>query len=116
FMWGWCWLSGGLAQATAFRLCRLLQSPRRRAYPPLSDRYRVGGMAMATRRRRPERQLNATSDLRAEFRLANLLSLLDALALPRERHLAKFSLFRSDLPGANDDHPHRPSWWNPERR
>ena len=47
---------------------------------------------------------------------ANLLSLLDALALPRERHLARFSLFRSNLPGANGDHAHRPSWWNSERR
>jgi len=41
---------------------------------------------------------------------------LEGAALPRERHLAGLRLFRSNLPGANDDHPHRPSWWNPERR
>ena len=55
-------------------------------------------------------------DLRSDFSLANFLSLLDALALPPEKHLARFRLFRSDLPGANGDHAHRPSWWNPERR
>src|SRR5213082_688626 len=50
-------------------------------------------LAMATRRRDPQGQLTAAYDLRAHFGVANLLSLLDALAPPRERHLAGYRLF-----------------------
>src|SRR5713101_10038085 len=50
-------VTGGLAQATDPRIGRLLQSPRRRADPPPGDRYWLGSVAMATRRRDPQGQL-----------------------------------------------------------
>ncbi len=107
---------GGLAQATGFRICRLLQSPRRRAHHPAGDRHRLGSVAMAARRSYAERQSTPAYDLRADFGVANLLSLLDALAPPRERHAASCRLFRSDVPRADDDHAHWTSRWNPQRR
>src|SRR5205809_7916337 len=108
--------TGSLAQATGFCFGRLLQSPRRRAHHPAGDRHRLGSVAMATRRRDPQGQLTAAYDLRADFGLANLLSLLDALAPPRERHPAARRLFRSDSARADDDHAHWTSRWNPQRR
>src|SRR5260370_39947891 len=107
---------GGLAQAAGFRISRLLQSPRRRAHHPAGARHRPGSVAMAARRSDAERQSTPAYDLRADFGVANLLSLLDALAPPRERHPAACRLFRSDVARADDDHAHRTSRWNPQRR
>src|SRR6266536_1288546 len=107
---------GGLAQATGFRISRLLQSPRRRADPPPGDRHRPGSVAMAARRSDAERQSTPAYDLRADFGVANLLSLLDALAPPHERHPAACRLLRSDVARADDDHAHWTSRWNPQRR
>src|SRR6266404_6941265 len=109
-------VTGGLAQATGFCIGRLLQSPRRRADRPPGDRHRLGSVAMATRRRDPQGQLTAAYDLRADFGVANLLSLLDALAPPRERHPAACRLFRSDVVRADGDHVHWTSRWKPQRR
>src|SRR5438552_8294806 len=109
-------VTGGLAQATGFCIGRLLQSPRRRANSPPGDRHRLGSLAMATRRRDPQGQLTAAYDLRAHFGVANLLSLLDALAPPRERHLAGYRLFHSDVASADGDYAHWTSRWNPQRR
>ena len=61
---------------------------------------------MAARRRNPKGQLTAAYDLRTDFRFAHLLSLLDALAPPRERHPAPCRLFRSDGARADGDHAH----------
>src|SRR5207244_6325121 len=108
--------TGNLAQATDSRIGRLLQSPRRRADPAAGDRHRPGSVAMATRRRDPQGQLTAAYDLRADFGVANLLSLLDALAAPGERHPAACRLFRSDVARADGDHAHWTSRWNPQRR
>jgi hypothetical protein len=108
--------TGNLAQATGFCIGRLLQSPRRRADRSIGDRHWLGSVAMATRRRDPQGQLTAAYDLRADFGVANLLSLLDALAPPRERHPAARRLFRSDIARADDDHAHWTSRWNPQRR
>ena len=44
------------------------------------------------------------------------LSLLDALAPPRERLLAGCCLFRSDIVRADGHHSHWSSRWNPQRR
>src|SRR6266480_547268 len=107
---------GNLAQATDSRIGRLLQSPRRRADPPPGDRYWLGSVAMATRRRDPQGQLTAAYDLRADFGVVNLLSLLDALAPPHERHPAACRLFRSDVARPDGDHAHWTSRWNPQRR
>src|SRR5216684_7562251 len=109
-------VTGGLAQATGFCIGRLFQSPWRRADRPIGDRHRLGSVAMATRRRGPQGQLTAAYDLRADFGVANLLSLLDALAPPHERHLAACRLFRSDVARADGDHAHWTSRWNPQRR
>src|SRR5260370_18525943 len=108
--------TGNLAQATGFCIGRLLQSPRRRADSPPGDRHRLGSLAMATRRRDPQGQLTAAYDLRADFGVANLLSLLDALAPPCERHAAACLLFRSDVAPADVDHAYWTSRWNPQRR
>src|SRR6266404_6427269 len=108
--------TGNLAQATDFRIGRLLQSARRRADPPPGDRHRLRSVAMATRRRDPQGQLTAAYDLCADFGVANLLSLLDAVAPPRERHPAACRLFRSDVARADGDQAHRTSRWNPQRR
>jgi len=70
---------------------------------------------MATRRRGGQGQLTAAYDLRADFGVANLLSLLDALAPPEKRQLAGYRLFRSDVARVDDDHAHWTSWWNPQR-
>src|SRR6266536_848821 len=78
-------VTSGLAQATAFCNGRLLQPTGCRADPPISDRDGPGSVAMATRRRGSERQPTPAYDLRAHFGVPNLLSLLDALAPPRER-------------------------------
>ena len=109
-------VTGGLAQATAFCNGRLLQPTGRRADPPISDRYGPGSVAMAARRRNPKGKLTAAHDLRADFGLANILSLLDALPPPRERHLAGYRLCRSNIARADDDHAHWPSRRNPQRR
>src|SRR6266404_9990110 len=108
--------TGCLAQATGFCNRRLLQSTGRRADRPIGDRNRLGSVAMATRRRDPQGQLTTAYDLRADFGVANLLSLLDALAPSRERHLAGYRLFRSDVARADDDHAHWTSRWRPQRR
>src|SRR4029077_9445734 len=108
--------TGGLAQATGFCNGRLLQSPRRRADRPIGDRHWPGSVAMATRRRDPQGQLTAAYDLRADFGVANLLSMLDALAPPRERNLAGYRVFRSDVSRLDGDHAHWTSRWNPQRR
>src|SRR5439155_11743861 len=105
--------NGGLAQEIGFCNGRLLQSPRRRADRPIGDRHWLGSVAMATRRRDPQGQLTTAYDLRADFGVANLLSLLDALAPPRERHPAACRLFRSDVARADGDHAHWASRWNP---
>ena len=109
-------VTGGLAQATGFCIGRLLQSRRCRVDPPPGDRHWLGSVAMATRRRDPQGQLTAAYDLRADFGVANLLSLLDAFAPPRERHPAACRLFRSDIARADVDHAHWTSRWNPQRR
>src|SRR5438034_8177120 len=109
-------VTGSLAQATGFCNGRLLQSPRRRADPPPGDRDWLGSVAMATRRRDPQGQPTAAYDLRADFGVANLLSLLEALAPPHERHPAACRLFRSDVARADGDHAHWTSRWNPQRR
>ena len=83
---------------------------------PLAIATRVGSMAMATRRRGPEGQLTAAYDLRADFRVADLRSLLDALAPPREGHLARYRLFRNGVARAGDNHAHRPSRRDAQRR
>src|SRR5260370_27090972 len=108
--------TGNLAQATGFCIGCLLQSSRRRADPPPGDRHWLGSVAMATRRRDPQGQLTAAYDLRADFGVANLLSLLDALAPPRERLFTGDRLFRSDVARADDDHAHWTSRRNPQRR
>ena len=108
-------VTGGLAQATASCNGRLLQPAGCRADHPVCNRHRPGSLALATRRRDNKRQLTAAYDLRADFRFADLLSLLDAVAPPREGHLAACILFRSDG-SADDDHADRTSRWNPQRR
>src|SRR5207237_10338637 len=72
--------NGGLAQEIGFCNGRLLQSPRRRADRPIGDRHWLGSVAMATGRRNPQGQLTAAYDVRANFGVPNLPSLLDALA------------------------------------
>ena len=109
-------LSGDLAQATAFCNGGLLQSAGCRTNCPTGNRNRIRSLAMAARRRNPKGQLTAAYDLRADFRFAHLLSLLDALAPPRERLLAGYCLFRSDVARADGDHAHWTSRWNTQRR
>ena len=100
----------------ASRNGRLLQSAGCRADHPICDRYRSGSVAMAARRRSTKRQLTAAYDLRTDFRIAHLVSLLDAVASAREGRLAACLLFRSDVARADDDHPDRAPRWNPQRR
>jgi hypothetical protein len=83
---------------------------------PFGKRHRPGGVAMAARRRGSQRQPTPAYDLRADFGVPNLLSLLDALAPPCERHPASDRLFRSNVARADGDHAHWTSWWNPQRR
>src|SRR5207245_4386791 len=45
---------------------------------------------------------------------SHLLSLLDALASPREGNLAGYHVFRSDVARVNGDHAHWASRWNPQ--
>src|SRR6266404_6364529 len=108
--------AGGLAEATDSRVGRLLQSCRSSANGALGDRDRPRSLAMATRRRGPQGQLTAAYDLRADFGVANLLSLLDALAPPRERNLAGYRVFRSDIARVDGNHAHWTSRWNTQRR
>jgi hypothetical protein len=61
-------------------------------------------------------QLTAPYDLRADFGVVNLRSLLDALPPPREGNLAGYHVFRSDVPRVNGDHAHWTSRWNTQRR
>ena len=109
-------VTGGLAQATGFCNGRLLQSSGRSADRPIGDRHWLGSVAMAARRRDPQGQPKAAYDLRADFGVPNLLSLLEALPPPRERHPAASRLFRSNAARADGDHAHRSSGWNPQRR
>lgn len=102
-----------MAQATGSRIGLLLQSSGCRDDRPDSNRDWLGGLAMAARRRGPKGQLTAASDLRADFRIANLRSLLNALAPPRQEHLAGHHLSRIDVARADGNHAHRPSRWNP---
>src|SRR5438309_11393995 len=107
--------TGGLAQATGFCNGRLLQSPRRRADRPIGDRHWLGSVAMATGRRNPQGQLTAAYDVRANFGVPNLPSLLDALAAPGEECLARCRLCRSDIVRSDGDYAYRSSRWNPQR-
>src|SRR5437870_4156874 len=109
-------VTGGLAQATAFCNGRLLQPTGCRADSPISDRYRPGSVAMATRRRNPKGQLTAAYDLRTDFRFAHLFSQLDALAPPYQRNLTAHRLLDGNGDRTISDHADRPSWRNPQRR
>src|SRR5439155_23398401 len=107
--------NGGLAQEIGFCNGRLLQSPRRRADRPIGDRHWLGSVAMATGRRNPQGQLTAAYDVRANFGVPNLPSLLDALAAPGEECLARCRLCRSDIVRSDGDYAYRSSRWNPQR-
>ena len=104
-----------MAQATGSRSGRLLQSAGSRVDHPVCNRNWFGSLALATGGRSNKRQLTAASDLCADFRIAYLVSHLDAVASAYQGRFAECILFCSDGAGLNDDHPDRAPRWNPQR-
>ena len=104
-----------MAQATGSRNGRLLQSAGSRVDHPVCNRNWSGGLALATGGRGNKRQLTPAYDLCADFRIANLVSHLDAIASAYQGRFAACLLFCSDGTGLNDDHSDRAPRWNPQR-
>src|SRR5262249_4185248 len=107
--------NGGLAQATGSRNGRLLQSAGSRLDHPVCNRNWSGSLALATGRRCNKRQLTPAYDLCADFRIADLISHLDAVASAHQGRFAACILFCSDSTGLNGNHPDRAPRWNHQR-
>ena len=106
-----------LAQETDPGRSGLFQSRRGGDNRPVRNRDRPRRVAMAARRRDAKRQSSAASDLRADFLQRSLLILCwKRLRTPGEGRIAARLLFCSDGARINDDHSHRPSRWNSQRR